>query len=329
MKKIKTAIIGCGAITEKTHLPLLSKSGKFNVCALVDAHEERASQLAGKFNIPVSTTDYREVIHKIDAAVLALPPHINASVSIGLLRKGVHVLVEKPMAMKVSECDAMIQCAEESDALLMVGLIRRYYPNFIFIKKMLDSGIIGDLNEVDIQEGSIFKWNIKTGYSFRKDTGGGLLPAIGVHVFDSLLWWIGDYETVEYYDDTRGGVEADCRVILHYQNNTKVKIELSRLRNLRNTYIFKGTDGRIETGSRYNSPIYVHLNGANKSYSIDNYGNDPADPDNLFLSQYDDFAQSILNNTQSPISGDEGKRSVALIEDCYNKRQPYVYPWLI
>ena len=328
MEKIKTAIIGCGAITEKTHLPLLSKSDQFEVRALVDIAKERVSQLGKEYNVTTVSTDYNDIVDKVDAAIIALPPYANASVSTQLMKAGIHAFVEKPMAMTAGECDEMIQSAEESKVSLVVGLVRRYYPNFRLVKRMLDANVIGNLIEVDIQEGGLHKWGFKTGYSFKKDTGGGLLPTIGVHVFDSVLWWLGDYVTLEYYDDARGGVEADCLALLNYKNNTKVRIAMSRLRELRNTYIFKGEAGYIEVGHRYKSPVHIHLYDENYDYIIDHNSNVTADPDQLFLSQYRDFATSIREKKKPFIDGHEGKRSVELIGKCYSQRQPYIYPWL-
>ena len=71
MEKIKIAIIGCGAITEKTHLPLLTKSEQFEIRALVDISKERALQLGEKYGISIVTTDYNEISDKIDAASLS------------------------------------------------------------------------------------------------------------------------------------------------------------------------------------------------------------------------------------------------------------------
>src|SRR4051795_12512552 len=109
--KVRLAVVGCGAVAQIHHLPAIDHSSRVEAAVLVDADEKRARALAERFGVPEVKTDFKDLPGQVEAAVVALPNSLHAPVSIELLRRGVHVLVEKPMAMSVAECDAMIEAA--------------------------------------------------------------------------------------------------------------------------------------------------------------------------------------------------------------------------
>ena len=78
--------------------------------------------LASRWKVPAVTADYHEVASRARAAVVALPHHLHAPVSIDLLRSGVHVLVEKPMATSAAQCDAMLDAARVGDRRLAAAI---------------------------------------------------------------------------------------------------------------------------------------------------------------------------------------------------------------
>ena len=113
-RKLRLAVVGCGAVAAIHHLPALSLCRSAEAVVLVDADPGRARDLAARFGVPETSTDVRSLPGRVDAAIVALPNSLHAPVSIDLLRQGVHVLVEKPMALNVRECDAMIAAADRS-----------------------------------------------------------------------------------------------------------------------------------------------------------------------------------------------------------------------
>lgn len=243
----RIAIIGCGAVTEKLHLPALAALG-INPALLVDTNLRRAQNLADTFNASSVGDDYRPYVGKFDAAIIALPHYLHAPVCIDLLRHGVHVLVEKPMALTTTECDAMIAAAVEARRVLAVGLMRRFIPAAQWVKAAIDAGVLGPIELFDFQEGSEFRWPVASGFFFRKETaGGGALADTGAHTLDLLLWWLGDVSSFDYYDDSYGGVEANCKLHLTLASGARGVVELSRTRKLRCTAILRGRRGRSKS----------------------------------------------------------------------------------
>src|SRR5439155_27149504 len=108
MSKIRLAIVGCGAVARIHHLPAIALSDQVHAIVLVDQFLPHAHQLAEHYHIPVVADDYWEVIGQVDAAIVTLPNYLHAPVTTDLLENSIHVLVEKPMAIKTSECDNMI-----------------------------------------------------------------------------------------------------------------------------------------------------------------------------------------------------------------------------
>lgn len=331
MSKLRMAIVGCGAIAKGIHVPVTVLLDQVEVTVLVDKFLPRAHDLADKYGVPVVVDDYRDVIGKVDAAIVSLPNHLHAPVTIDLLQHGIHVLVEKPMALKASECDRMIAAARDADAVLAVGMDCRFFAFSRFFKRFIEDQVLGKILSFDIREGSVYSWSVASDFIFRKEmAGGGVLTDVGIHCLDLLLWWLGDYESVEYYDDAMGGVEADCEVHLRLQCGVSGVIELSRIRDLRNSWIFRGERGTLEFGLGTDPLIRLKT----KSNEVDLAGHarwgDMVDTriQDVFRRQLDDFAEAICSHRVPFVPGEEGRRSVELIEACYAVRQPLKQPWV-
>src|ERR1043166_6126796 len=332
MSKIRLAIVGCGAVARIHHLPVIALSDQADVVVLVDKFLPYARELAEHHHIPVVTDDYREVIGQVDAAIVTLPNYLHAPVTTELLENGIHVLVEKPMAIKAGDCDKMTETARKSGTILAVGLEFRFFELSHFVKQVLEKGLLGDILSFDLRQGLISRWPMVTDYMLRKEqAGGGVLIDFGVHVLDLLLWWLGDYDRLEYYDDALGGVEADCELRLRLQCGASGVVELSRTRYLRNTCIIHGERGTLEVGM-WAPDALVHLTTADQQLVLTGQGTQDKTAAktwrDVFRCQLDDFVEAIRNRGEPFIPGREGKRSVRLIEACYAARQLLKHPWV-
>ncbi len=329
----RVAVVGCGAVAEHRHLPALVERKDCQITALVDCNRARAEHLAKQYSVPAVLTDYRD-LHRadIDVAIVALPNYLHAPISIELLSAGIHTLVEKPMALSVAECDRMLQAAQTGGAVLAVALPRRFLYASRFAKWAIDSGFLGRLVSVDMQDGVVFDWPLVSDFFFRKETaGGGVLIDNGSHAVSQMLWWLGKARSFEYYDDSCGGVEAECKLSLEFRSGAVATVALSRLRNLRNTTIVRGERGELEVGLWKNSislrladsNIVIHGRGALRERPL---VSEQSQID-LVVAEHDDFLTSIKTGRQPMISGAEAKGAIALIEACYKTRRPLIHPW--
>lgn len=323
--RVRIAVIGCGAVSERCHLPALSTLKEVDVAFLVDRDDERARQLAGKFDVPSVSQDYREVFGRVDAAVLALPHHLHEPVGLDMLEQGIHVLVEKPMAMTSEGCRAMVAAARKHHTILAVGHMRRFLYAANIAKEMIAGEMLGAIESFDVREGNVYNWPVHSGFFFHPSTaGGGVLLDTGAHTLDLLRWWLGGLSLEGYCDDNYGGVEADCEIQLATSSGARGLVELSRTRNLRNTAIIRGERGTIEIALRSNE---LHLSIKEGRHLLSGGGR-PAQPGkeygqtfvDLFVPQAADFVRAVQRKTPPKVSGEEAAETVALIEQCYRQR---------
>jgi predicted dehydrogenase len=143
---IGIAIVGTGAIAA-IHIRALAKfKERAAILALCDLYPDKAEILAKEEGLSVSVyRDYQEALERtdIDLISICLPPALHARVAIDALKAGKHVLVEKPMAGSLEECDQMIEAARESGKLLSVVAQNRYQDPVVRIKSIIDSGKAG------------------------------------------------------------------------------------------------------------------------------------------------------------------------------------------
>ena len=330
---LRIAVVGCGAVAEHLHLPALARRNDCTLVAAVDQNQERAQRLTRSFSETTILTDFRNLLTlNIDLAIVALPNHLHAPVSTELLRAGFHVLVEKPMALSVAQCDEMLAAAEEGHALLAVGMMRRFIHASRFVKSVIDSNLIGRIHSIDMRDGHIYEWPITTDFPFRREAaGGGVLMDSGVHDLDQLLWWMGEIQSYEYFDDNEGGVESECLLRATLQSGAKVTVELSRNRKLRNTARLRGERGEIEVSLLGNS-VWVCLEGApmqmiGQGSPVSTRTASPQSQVDIIRAEHDDLFDAIRTGRAPEVPGSEARRSLALIEACYSQRRPLRLPW--
>lgn len=331
MRKLSLAMIGCGMRGELVHLPALARSNYFDASVLVDKSLARAQKLAQKYNVPTVLDDFRDVAGRVDAALVVLPNYLHGPVTVELLRQGIHVLVEKPMALNTKQCDEMLDAARANDKTLAVGLDFRFPHTSQLTQQILHDGVLGTIIDFDLRMGNnLSSISVKSDYLLRSETaGGGVLMDLAVHALDLVLWWLGDYEHVQYYDDSMGGVEANCELHLRLRSGVVGVVESSRVRRLRNTCIIKGDRATLEVGL-WDLMGQLRLGFRDQKTCLSAENNLLADiwPE-VVCRQLDDFADSIIKSRAPFIPGTEGRRSIELIEDCYGSRKRLHYPWLI
>ena len=331
---LRIAVVGCGAVTERRHLPALVRRDDCEVVALVDQNEARAKQLASSMGgAPKIFTNYRDLLAlDIAAAIVALPNHLHAPVSIDLLKAGIHLLVEKPMALSVAECDAMVEAAESGKAVLAVGLPRRFLHAARFAKWAIRNGVLGQIISFDIRDGYVFDWPLASDFFFRKETaGGGVLIDTGAHTLDQVLWWLGDVDSFEYYDDSFGGVESECELHMVLKSGVQGIVELSRTRNLRNTAIIRGDQAELEVGLIKNTLTLTLAGGPWQVVGQAALPHGPASTQqsqvDLIAAEHDDFLQSIRTGRPPEVAGSEARRCIDWIQACYRQRRSLGLPW--
>ena len=334
-KTVSIAMVGCGAVAELFHLPSVARSRDCSLALLVEKDVKRGRMLAKTYRGAAVTEEYRDIKGRADAAVVALPHHLHETVCSELLASGVHVLVEKPMALSAAQCTTMNEAARSGNAVLAVGLLRRFYPSTVWLHEVIQAKVFGPVTSFDIQEGFPYNWPVHSDFFLRKETaGGGVLLDTGAHTLDQMLYWFGDVASFDYYDDSYGGVEADCRLEVAMASGVRGCVELSRTRALRNTAIVEFEHVIVEAALGQDA---LRLSAKGASMDLVGHGRVATEvmgaPEaklqkDLFDDQLADFAAAIRGEAPARVSGEEAARSITLIEQCYAARKPLDLPWL-
>lgn len=186
---LKIAIVGTGAIAS-SHIKAIEANDKLKLVALCDLNEERVKALAEQRGVPYFL-NYKDIPLAVecDAVILNLPHGLHASASIFFLEAGLHVLVEKPMANTVEECDAMNEAAEKSGKKLAIAHVQRYMAVNRKIKEIIDSGELGRLCMYNEQRSiNYFLPSRAPWFTSKKMAGGGIVMNYGAHAFDRLCY---------------------------------------------------------------------------------------------------------------------------------------------
>jgi predicted dehydrogenase len=227
-----------------------------------------------------------------------------------------------------------VQAADASGAMLAVGMPRRFLHAGRFVRWAVENRVLGDITSFDIRDGGKFNWPLATDFFFRKDVaGGGVLIDTGVHTLDQLLWWLGDIQDFEYYDDNAGGVESECELRLTLKSGARGVIELTRTRAVRGTAIVRGERGELEIGLNWNT---VSLRFADAPWRLAGLGvplpgveSAEQSQIDLIVAEHDDFFAAIRGDHAPEVDGRQGRRTSAWIEACYRARRPLALPWML
>jgi predicted dehydrogenase len=195
MNRIRIAVIGTGSIAQVVHIPLWKRIEGAEVVAVCDINKAKARWVADRFKIP-------HVFHSEDAllksglaeaADICVPTNVHMRVAVDSLSAGLHVLVEKPIALNYDEAKQMVEAAERYDRHLMVAMNVRFRQDARTLKNFASGGELGDIFYAKMgwlrrKE----KRGERTWFTDRRISGGGVLMDLGVQMLDLGLWLMGN-----------------------------------------------------------------------------------------------------------------------------------------
>jgi predicted dehydrogenase len=214
LKPVRVGLVGCGKVGT-IHAAALRAIPEAEFVACCDAATDRAAAFATKYGAK-PFPDVPAMLRQggVEAVVIGTPHPLHAEPAIRAAEAGVHVLVEKPMAASLADCDAMIAAAKKAGVTLGVISQRRFYEPVVRMKAAIDAGKIGTPSlGVFIQ----YSWRELAYYSSDPwrgkwaTEGGGVLVNQSPHQLDILLWLMGPAAEVsgQWANVNHPGVEVD------------------------------------------------------------------------------------------------------------------------
>lgn len=202
MPKLRTAIVGSGKVAHlhAKALKALPESELVAVCGRPSPGLDAFGKLHGILVSNDMAAMAREA--GVQAIVIATPHPVHAQAAVEAAHLGIHVLVEKPLATTLADCDRMIEAARRSGVALGTISQRRYYPPCRRIRAAIDAGRLG---RPVLGSAVIFGWRDEAYYRSDpwrgkwREEGGGILVNQAPHQLDLLLWYMGEIDQVQGY----------------------------------------------------------------------------------------------------------------------------------
>lgn len=328
---IKVAIIGTGAISASHIEAYLQFPERCRIVALCDLYPEKAEAKRQQYDLDARITkDYRELLGDgIDLVSLCLPPYVHAPATVDFLHAGSHVIVEKPMASSLKECDEMIEAAKNSGKLLSVIAQNRFRNPIMKLKQVLDSGLAGKILHAQVDS---FWWRGHCYYdlwwrgTWEKEGGGPTLNH-AVHHIDGLLWMLGRPSEVQAYMSNVAHDNAEVEdlsiAMMKYPNGMLGQLTSSVIHHgEEQQYVFQGEHARISAPWRVTAsnalPNGFPERNCALEESIQRYYDDlPKLKHEGHTGQIDNVLSAIENGTSVLIDGESGRSTLELIMSIY------------
>jgi UDP-N-acetylglucosamine 3-dehydrogenase len=309
---IKLGVIGLGSMG-KNHVRVCSQLGNIELIGVCDINKKIAKNVGDSFQIS-HYSHYSELLPKIDAAIIATPTISHYNIGIDLLKKGKHLLIEKPICNDEKNADKLVELAKKENLTLAVGHIERYNPVVSLVKELINKNQLGELISIKSKRVSKFPGRIK-------DVG--VILDFGVHDIDIMRYLAGEvisvYATAAKFNK-KIDFEDHADIMLTFDSGISGVIEVNwltpiKIRKLNLTCskkfveidyiqqsvcISSSTIANVDENNLYNVPIQNH-----KNY-ISLERKDP------LMNEIEDFVSSIKSATPPLVTGYDGLQAIRI-----------------
>jgi len=259
-------IIGCGAVVQEYYTVVLPKICAVRIHAVADLNPENARIVASVTGGAVLSA--KELVQCCNWVLITTPPEAHAELAAEALTAGANVVVEKPFVTSSFEARRLAELAKHLGRVLHVAQFRRFFPPTELARQLLQTGIIGSIQRLEMFEGARFNWSTQSGYVGRSRFGGVLFDT-GAHTVDQCLYAAG-WDAIEpriivesvLRDKTEPSHEIDCRFILEGAHQSIFcRLFMSRVQTLANVIRVIGSHGELEFDCSYQGGVRIRIQG--------------------------------------------------------------------
>jgi len=326
MQQIRLACVGLGAVFRSAHLPILKDDERIAVVAVADIQPEAVAGATEQLGC-AGTDDWRELLteFEVDALLICTPHHLHTEPAIAALRAGKHVLVEKPMAPTVEECELMVAAAHKSDAVLMVAENYCYDPGLQKMKCLIEEGAIGQITGLRLLQANPDFYPPPGHWRWSAQCGGGVMLDPGVHHCALARWWGGEVKRVwaqlDYPTDIDREVEDSAEAILDFGTGVFAHVAVN-WRSGANAfrYEIQGRKGVLLYDNYWDvQPARLRLvsSGSCQEFAMPSRHSPPES----YQQEWDDFLVSVMEGKQAEYPGQQGLLDVAVVVAAYESAQ--------
>ena len=331
-------IIGCGFIAKK-HATAIEAIEGAKLVAVSDKIPENMTYYKEEYEAE-TYIDSEELLKRDDLDIVSIctPTGLHAMLAIQAAEAGKHVILEKPIAMRLEEADSIIEACRKNNVKLSIVHPNRYRPVVKELKEILDSGALGKISHAN----AIVNWNRNQAYYDQspwrgtKAGDGGALMNQAIHNLDLLLWFMGDVQEVFSMEATRlRDIEAEdvSNGLVKFKTGALGLIQASTTvypKNYEESITLFGENGTIKIGGS-NALYFEHIevkdmNESKKKELIESVKEEPwGKPGHQHI--IEDMIRAVKEDTEPAINGEEGIRSLKLVLAMYEsaeKQEPIV-----
>lgn len=331
MKKV--AIIGTGNISAAHIQAYLKFPDRCRITALCDIYPQKAEQKKEQFHLTDARiyASHEELLknEELDLISICTPPYVHAEIAIHGLEHGVHVLVEKPMAPSLQECDQMLQAAAENSRTLGVIAQNRFKTPIMNVKRVLDSGLIGRILFAQIDS---LWWRGHCYYDLWwrgcwDKEGGGCTLNHAVHHVDMLGWMMGTPTHVTAilgnaaHDNAE--VEDISVAVMQYRDGSMAQLTSSVIHYGEQQAIrFQGEHAAISAPWEVHASLSQENGFPSPNKKLEEtiqtfYETLPHLPYEEHAGEIDNFLTALERGSAPLITGEDGRRTIELITAIY------------
>ena len=358
MEKIKTGIIGCGKVAH-LHAHALKNLSESLFTAVWDIDGARAKAFAEQYAVKVcSNIEEMGSNAGVEAVMICVPHPLHAKTANQAIQEGMHVLVEKPLAPSLEDCDAMIELAEKKGVALGTVCQRRFYPPSLRVRCAINEGkigkpIIGTVNMLGWRDKIYYQSDPWRGSWMGE--GGGVLVNQATHQLDLLQWFMGPIdELFGYWSNLNHSyieVEDTAVAVIKFKNGGVGNIIVSNSQNppLFGKVHVHGDNGasvgvQTDSGAMFIAGMSeITEPSVNDLWTVkgeENFLEKWKQEDTDFFHkinpmdyfherQIEDFLKAIIKGTKPLIDGKEGRKTVEIFTAIYRSnrdRMPVKFP---
>lgn len=312
-KTVGVGVIGTGFVA-RLHLAALAKLPGVRTVAVADVDAKRAQ--AAVQGIPGArwTTSIDELLSwkEVDACIVCTPNDTHASIGLAVANAGKHLLIEKPLTVRIEDADALLAAFRERSLTLMAAHTHRFYDYGKNVKRVLAGGQIGTPVYVRLAVLGGWIWPDWRAWVLDPKRSGGHVLHNGIHLLDLVTWWVGD-EPVSVYVQGRKETSGDLEMhdylsmVVRYRGGATAVCEMSRANRPR-TFQYRdvfvqGTQGALSLPWDGEEGL-AFLEGGTSLL--------PGDGQAGFDREVAAWISAVRGESAPAISGDEARLSVAL-----------------
>lgn len=320
MSTIGFGVIGCGGISN-AHLTPLSKRDDARIVCVSDINPEAARGQAEKYGAEKWVTDARELLAmpEVDAVVVCTPTFLHPEGVLAAAAAGKHILCEKPIALSLEDADRMIAACDKAGVLFMIAFVRRFCSEWLKLRDIIQSGEMGRpvlWRGVSGSSGPHSPWFLDA------EKGGGPFIDGCVHDWDFARFTFGEPEVV--LASVRHMKEGDSTsldtgsAIVRFQSGDELMRSWTwglpgracRSQGMHDVIGPKGAlrfPGAPAAGSSMNQFVLTDGDGVEHALEYPHAGG----PD-WFAAQMDHFVSCIKEGKQPSVTGEDGKKAIAI-----------------